>query len=90
MTKTELVKAIADQAGLTIKDAEAALNAFIGVVTKTIKKGDSVTITGFGTFQKVERKAREGVNPQTGAKIKIPKRMVPKFKPGKVLKDSVK
>ena len=90
MTKTELVKAIAEQAGLTNKDAEGALNAFISIVTKTIKKGGNVTITGFGTFLKVERKARDGVNPQTGAKIKIPKRMVPKFKPGKVLKDNVK
>ena len=86
----ELVEAIANKSGLTKKDAENAVNAFEGVVIETLKKADKVTLTGFGTFEARKMKARNGVNPQTGDKIKIPARTVPKFKAGKSFKDSIK
>jgi DNA-binding protein HU-beta len=86
----ELVEAIANKSGLTKKDAENAVNSFEGVVIQTLKKGDKVTLTGFGTFEARKMKARNGVNPQTGAKINIPARTVPKFKAGKSFKDAVK
>ena len=89
MNKTELVAAIADSADLTKKDAEKAVNAFTDVVTKALKKGDKVQLVGFGTFEVAKRAAREGKNPQTGAKIKIPASKAPKFKAGKALKDTV-
>lgn len=86
----ELVEAIANKGGLTKKDAENAVNSFEGVVIERLKKGDKVTLTGFGTFEARKMKARNGVNPQTGAKINIPARTVPKFKAGKSFKDAVK
>ena len=90
MNKTELVAAIADQAGLTKKDAEKALNAFTDVVKKELKKKDGkVQLVGFGTFDVAKRAAREGRNPQTGAKMKIKASKAPRFKAGKALKDAV-
>ena len=90
MNKTELVAAIADQAGLTKKDAEKALNAFTDVVKKELKKKDGkVQLVGFGTFDVTKRAAREGRNPQTGAKMKIKASKAPRFKAGKALKDAV-
>ncbi len=86
----ELVEAIADKSGLTKKDVESTVNAFEAVVITTLKKGQKVTLTGFGTFEARKMKARAGVNPQTGAKINIPARTVPKFKAGKSFKDAVK
>ena len=71
MNKTELVAAIADEAGLSKKDAEKALKAFTDVVTEELKKGEKVQLVGFGTFEVSERAAREGRNPQTGAAMKI-------------------
>ena len=68
MNKTELVAAIADEAGLSKKDAEKALKAFTDVVTEELKKGEKVQLVGFGTFEVSERSAREGRNPQTGIK----------------------
>jgi DNA-binding protein HU-beta len=78
------------QAGLTKAAAEKALNAFIDTVKKTLKKGESVSLVGFGTFSVARRKARTGRNPQSGKKIKIPAARVPKFKAGQGLKDTVK
>ncbi|MCR5356294.1 MAG: HU family DNA-binding protein [Lachnospiraceae bacterium] len=89
MNKTELVAAMAKKAGLSKKDTEAALNAFTETIAKTLKKGDKVQLVGFGTFEVTKRAAREGKNPQTGAKIKIAACKAPKFKAGKALKDTV-
>lgn len=89
MNKTELVAAIADQAGISKKDAEKALKAFTDVVGAQLKKGDKIQLVGFGTFEVSERAAREGRNPQTGKAMKIPASKAPKFKAGKALKDLV-
>ncbi|MBQ9136574.1 MAG: HU family DNA-binding protein [Lachnospiraceae bacterium] len=89
MNKTELVAAMAEQAGLSKKDAEKALAAFTGVVTDELKKGGKVQLVGFGTFEISERKAREGRNPQNGQAMKIAASKAPKFKAGKALKDAV-
>jgi len=90
MNKADLINAIAKEAEISKKASEVALNTFMAAVTKALKKGDSVVLTGFGTFSTMKRKARTGRNPQTGAEIKIPAKTAPKFKPGKALKDSVK
>ncbi len=90
LTKTDLVEAIAEEAGLTKADAERALGAFIEVISKNLKRGKSVQITGFGTFERRVRKARKARNPQTGEEIKVPRTKVPAFKAGKALKDMVK
>lgn len=89
MNKTELVAAIADEAGLSKKDAEKALKAFTDVVTEELKKSEKVQLVGFGTFEVSERAAREGRNPQTGAAMKIAASKAPKFKAGKALKDLI-
>ena len=89
MNKTELVAAIADEAGLSKKDAEKALKAFTDVVTEELEKGEKVQLVGFGTFEVSERAAREGRNPQTGAAMKIAASKAPKFKAGKALKDLI-
>ncbi len=90
MNKTELVAKIAADAGLTKKQAEAAVKSFTEAVTEELKKGEKVTLIGFGSFETSKRAARTGKNPQTGAAIKIPATTVPKFKAGKALKDAVK
>ena len=89
MNKTELVAAMADKAGLTKKDAEATLNAFVDVVTEALVKGDKVQLVGFGSFEVRKRAARKGRNPQTKEEIKIPASKAPVFKAGKALKDLV-
>ena len=89
MNKTELIAAIADQAELSKKDAEAVLNAFTGTIGKALKKGDKVQLVGFGTFEVSKRSARKGRNPQTGETIKIKASKTPKFKAGKALKDMI-
>ena len=89
MNKAELVDAIAKETGLSKKDSDAAVKAFVDTVTKALKKKDKVQLVGFGTFETVKRAARNGKNPQTGATIKIPAAIAPKFKPGKALKDAV-
>ena len=89
MNKTELVAAIADEAGISKKDAEKAVKAFTDVVTKTLTKGDKVQLVGFGTFEVAKRAAREGRNPQTGKAMKIKASKAPKFKAGKALKDAL-
>ena len=87
MNKTELVAAMAEQTNLSKKDAEAALKAFIDVVSEELKKGEKVLLVGFGTFDVSERAAREGRNPQTGETMEIKASKTPKFKAGKALKD---
>ena len=87
MNKTELVAAMAEQTNLSKKDAEAALKAFIDVVSEELKKGEKVQLGGFGTFEVSERAAREGRNPQTGETMEIKASKTPKFKAGKALKD---
>ena len=89
MNKTELIAAIAEQTGLSKKDAEAALNAFTDIVGDTLKKGGKVQLVGFGTFEVSERSARSGRNPQTGETIEIQASKAPKFKPMKSLKEKV-
>lgn len=89
MNKTELVDAIAKEASLSKKDAEKAVKAFTDTVSKELKKKGKVQLVGFGTFEVAKRAARSGKNPQTGEAIKIPAATVPKFKPGKALKDAV-
>ncbi len=81
---------MAEAGGISKKAAEAALGAFLDGVKKSLKKGDSVTLVGFGTFSVSKRNARQGRNPQTGATINIPARTVPVFKAGKGLKEAVK
>ncbi len=89
MNKAELVAAMAEQAGLSKKDAEAALKAFTDVVSDELKNGGKVQLVGFGTFEVSERAAREGRNPQTGEAMTIAASKTPKFKAGKALKDSI-
>ncbi len=87
MSKTELVAAIAEKTGLTKKDSEAAVNAFVETVTEQLKKGEKVQLIGFGTFEVSERAERVGRNPQTGTEMTIAASKVPKFKAGKALKE---
>lgn len=90
MNKGELIDAIAKDAKLTKVDAGNALNAFISNVSKSLKKGDSVQLIGFGTFSVSKRSARTGRNPQTGKEIKIAAKKVVKFKAGAELSGAVK
>ena len=89
MNKSELIEAIAQQAGLTKTDAGKAVDAFTAVVKDALKSGDSIALVGFGTFKVAERAARQGLNPRTKEAIKIPAARVPKFTAGKTLKDAV-
>ena len=90
MTKAEFVKTLKEQAGLsTLAQAEAAYDKLFAIVGATLKKGDAVSISGFGSFKVVERKARKGRNPRTGEEIQIPASKAVKFLPGKALKDSL-
>jgi len=90
MTKADLVNNIAKDVGITKTAATQALKSFLGNVTKELRKKDGkVTLIGFGTFSKVQRKARKGRNPQTGETIKIKASKTVRFKPGKKLKESV-
>ncbi|MBQ7706650.1 MAG: HU family DNA-binding protein [Lachnospiraceae bacterium] len=89
MNKAELNDAVAKASGLSKKETEAALKGFIEVIGKSLKKGDKVSLVGFGTFEVSKRAARKGKNPQTGESIKIPASKAVKFKPGKNLKELV-
>ena len=89
MNKAELVEKLAKKTGLTKKDARAALDGVVEVVTAALKKNEPVIITGFGKFETRKRKATTRMNPQTGQKIKTPAKVVPAFKAGKNLKDTV-
>ena len=89
MSKAELVTAMAQKAGLSKKDAEAALKAFTDTVTEELKKGEKIVLVGFGNFEVSERAAREGRNPHTGAPMTIAASKTPKFKAGKALKNAI-
>jgi DNA-binding protein HU-beta len=89
MNKSDLIGCIATKSGLSKKDSAAALEATLATINEVLSKGDSLTLVGFGTFDVSERAAREGINPQTKAAIQIKAAKVPKFKPGKALRDSV-
>lgn len=89
MNKSELIAAVAEQAGLSKKDAEKAVNAVVSAVTDALVEGDKVQLVGFGTFEVRTREARTGKNPRTGEAIKIAASKVPAFKAGKALKDAV-
>ena len=90
MNKTELVKAVAEQAELTQKDATKAVDALIETISETLAKEEKIQLIGFGTFEVRERSARKGRNPQTGEEIEIAASKVPAFKPGKELKEAIK
>ncbi|EMC7949838.1 HU family DNA-binding protein [Acinetobacter baumannii] len=89
MNKSELIDAIAEKGGVSKTDAGKALDATIASITEALKKGDTVTLVGFGTFSVKERAARTGRNPKTGEELQIRATKVPSFKAGKGLKDSV-
>lgn len=89
MNKSSLIAAVAQKAGLSKKDADAAVNAVIDVIADTLKEGDKVQIIGFGSFEVKERPERLGRNPSTGEAIVIPASKSPVFKAGKALKDSI-
>ena len=89
MNKSELIDHIAQQADISKAGASRALEAAIDAITDALKNGDSVSLVGFGTFVATEREARTGRNPRTGVAIKIAKAKVPKFRPGKALKDAL-
>ena len=91
MTKQDLINAVAEAAGITKRSAADALDSLITIITKKLKKGETVTITGFGTFRISKRKSRTGVNPRNPTqRISIPAMKVPSFKAGKTLKDAVR
>ncbi|MGI6152653.1 MAG: HU family DNA-binding protein [Christensenellaceae bacterium] len=90
LNKTELIAAVAAKAGISKKDADAALGAFTETVIGELKKGGKVQMVGFGTFEARKRAARTGINPQTKQQIKIAASTVPAFKAGKAFKDAVK
>ncbi len=89
MNKSELIDSIADASGLSKADAGRALDGFTSAITKALKKGDSVSLVGFGTFAVKHRAARKGRNPRTGDAIDIKASNNPSFKAGKALKDAV-
>ena len=89
MNKSDLVNEVA-KVVTTKREAQAALDCVFSSITKSLKKGENVTLTGFGTFKVVSRKARKGRNPYTGEEIKIKATKAPKFSPGKALKTAVK
>ena len=89
MNKSELVDAVASDSGLTRADSARAIESLVGTVSKTLKKGGEVNITGFGKFSVVKRAARQGVNPRTGERVKIKASKAPKFSPGASLKQAV-
>jgi DNA-binding protein HU-beta len=90
VTKQEFVDAVADRAGLSKRDASEAVDAVLDTITDTLKRGDSVTFTGFGKFSSSARAARMGVNPRTGERVQIQATTVPKFTAGSALKSAVK
>jgi len=90
MNKDALVSAIAEKNDMSKKDVEMVIDGLVDVVTKALRERNKVTLTGFGTFRTSDRAAREGINPQTKAKIQIPAMTVPKFTAGKALKEAVR
>ena len=90
MNKAELVEEVAGKVGLTKKETNNVVDAITSAITDSLVRNERVTLVGFGTFQVRERKARRGVNPQTRGTIQIPAKKVPKFRPGKELRERVK
>lgn len=94
MNKSELVQSLASKTDMTKAEAQRAVDALFntkdGIMTRALKKGDRIQITGFGTFETRKRKARTGRNPRTGKEIKIGPTTTPSFRPGKALKDAIK
>jgi DNA-binding protein HU-beta len=90
MNKQDLIAKIAKDTGSSKAGVAAAIESLIDGITRSLKKGDAITFVGFGTFKTAQRKARTARNPQTGAAIKIPKRRVVRFSPGKGLKDAIR
>ena len=88
MNKNELIRAIANNAGITLKEADVALDAVLDAITAGLKDGEKVQISGFGTFEIKSKPAREGINPKTQEPIKIAASKIPAFKFGKAYKDS--
>ena len=88
MNKSDLINKVAEVTE-TKKDAQAAVDCVLSTITEALENGDSVTLVGFGTFKIIKREARDGRNPQTGKKMKIKAKNVPKFVPGKKLKEAV-
>ena len=89
MNKAQLIDAVADATDISKASASRAVESVLDIITSSLKKGDSVTLVGFGTFTTRKRAARSGRNPRTGATIQIPASTLPVFKPGKALKDAV-
>ena len=87
MNKAQLVEQLASELSITKADCERVLDSTLDSIRKSIKKGEDVTLVGFGTFTRAKRKARTGRNPQTGEAIKIPAAVVPKFRVGKAFKE---
>jgi len=88
MNKADLVVEVANQTGLTRRTSREVVNSIISAITDSLAREEKVTLVGFGTFQVMERKARKGVNPQTGKTIQIPAKKVPKFRPAKSLREA--
>ena len=88
--KSELASRLAEKMGMTKKQGVEWLDAFVDEITKVLRSGDKVNITGFGIFKVADRKAREGVNPRTGEKIQIKASKKPRFTAGKLLKEAIK
>jgi DNA-binding protein HU-beta len=89
MNKKELIESIAGAADISKAAAEKALNGTLAAIAESLKKGDKVTLVGFGTFSVNKRKARSGRNPQTGTTIKIPAKKIAKFKAGSKLSEAI-
>lgn len=89
MNKSQLIDAVAKDSGLSKADSSRAIESVLATVTKSLKKGDEVSITGFGKFSVVKRAARQGVNPRTGERVKIKASKAPKFSPGAGLKQAI-
>ena len=89
MNKSQLIAAVASDSGLSKTDSARAIESLIDTVTRTLKKGDEVSITGFGKFSVVKRAARQGVNPRTGERVKIKASKAPKFSAGSTLKQAI-
>lgn len=89
MTKTELISAVSEKAGLSKKDAETAVKAIVSAITDSLSEGDKVSIVGFGTFEVRDRKEKKVINPQTKKMMTAPASKAPAFKPGQALKNAV-
>ncbi|MBX6350229.1 MAG: HU family DNA-binding protein [Clostridia bacterium] len=89
MNKNDLIASVAEQAKLSRKDSERAVNAVVDTIQKALARGDKVSLVGFGTFEVRQRRARTGRNPQTGEPVRIPATRVPSFKAGKGLKEAI-